>query len=277
MGKTMAERLCGKYQIERASGCWLWTGTQFASGYGAVRSGGKGFRCIRADRASYEVHRACLGPHDVTEQTCGNRLCINPDHIVVNRSETEAARSLPGEEWRPSPGWEHYETSNLGRVRRALTAPNTPGTRRGKVIKPCSNEGYQIVGLRRDGRTEMTSVHRMVVLAFIGPPPSPDHVVAHWDGDPTNNRVENLRWATPSENNQDTLRHGRVPLGEANKASRLTREAVAEIRRAYRPRKVSQQALADKFGVTQTTVSSVLRGRIWKWLPDERSDAGGAS
>jgi hypothetical protein len=55
-------------------------------------------------------------------------------------------------------------------------------------------------GTRRtgvDGRTYL--VHRLVALAFVGPPPSPSHTVDHINRNPDDNRVANLRWATKSE------------------------------------------------------------------------------
>lgn len=47
-------------------------------------------------------------------------------------------------------------------------------------------------------------VHRVVAIAFLGPPPSEEYVVDHINRDKTNNRVENLRWITRLEN---VMRH----------------------------------------------------------------------
>jgi len=59
----------------------------------------------------------------------------------------------------------------------------------------------------------MKRVHRLVLEAFIGPAPK-GTICCHNDGDPTNNRLENLRWDTHSSNTRDAIRHGTyVPPG----------------------------------------------------------------
>jgi hypothetical protein len=49
-----------------------------------------------------------------------------------------------------------------------------------------------------------------VLLAFIGPPPSPQHQAGHHDGDRENNNVWNLSWLTPAENGKDRRRHNQT-------------------------------------------------------------------
>lgn len=55
-----------------------------------------------------------------------------------------------------------------------------------------NKNGYAHIGKER--------VHRIVACAFIGEPPSPQHVVDHIDTNRRNNRPENLRWLTKLEN-----------------------------------------------------------------------------
>lgn len=55
-----------------------------------------------------------------------------------------------------------------------------------------SQNGYAHIGKER--------VHRIVACAFIGEPPTPQHVVDHIDTNRRNNRPENLRWLTRLEN-----------------------------------------------------------------------------
>lgn len=124
-----------------------------------------------------------------------------------------AARNVPEriEVWRPVSGYVGiYEVSNLGRVRSVTRVTSTGHHRRGKVLSPSSSTGHLFVNLFRAGASEKKYVHRLVMGAFVGP--LPDGLeVCHNDGDPTNNTTGNLRYDTHSENNRDTVRHGRHP------------------------------------------------------------------
>lgn len=117
--------------------------------------------------------------------------------------------------WRPVVGFESaYEVSNLGRVRsldRSWKQLSRHGKeyvhrRKGRVLRPGpSNYGHLSVVLGR-GNTRM--VHALVLEAFRGPRPSPKHDSRHINGDPADNRLDNLVWGTRSENIRDAVAHG---------------------------------------------------------------------
>lgn len=50
-------------------------------------------------------------------------------------------------------------------------------------------------------------VHKLVCLAWHGPPPSEDAMVLHYDDNPENNVPSNLRWGTRKQNAEDRLRN----------------------------------------------------------------------
>ncbi|MGX5718355.1 hypothetical protein [Arthrobacter sp. MAHUQ-56] len=52
--------------------------------------------------------------------------------------------------------------------------------------------------------------------------------------------------------------------GEEHPASKLTEQAVREIRAAYAPGKVGQRWLADMYGVSQTMIARILAGKAWR-------------
>lgn len=159
-------------------------------------------------------------------------------------------------EWRPMPGFEeHYAVSNEGQVMRIGTPGR--GTRFGRSIAPrVDPRGYASVMTCVAGKTKVVSLHRMVLLAFKGAPPQPGMEANHKDGVKLNCCLDNLEWATPSQN--------KIHMYQTGLRKRaLTDEQVDEIRRLYASGKTSQQALAEAYGVSQKMVSNIIRGESY--------------
>ena len=92
------------------------------------------------------------------------------------------------EEFRKIAEFENYSISNLGNVRNDTT---------GRILIPHLNtNGYMALTLVKE---YLRYIHRLVAIAFI-PNPENKKQVDHINGDKTDNRVENLRWVTVSEN-----------------------------------------------------------------------------
>lgn len=78
------------------------------------------------------------------------------------------------------------------------------------LVRPCQTpiDEYIFVSVRRNnGRYAQRRVHQLVARAFLGPPPSPAHVVDHVDGVPAHNGASNLLWRTARENCENRSRH----------------------------------------------------------------------
>lgn len=111
------------------------------------------------------------------------------------------------EEWRPVPGYEgSYEVSNLGRVKSLARLGKNGQSIRERLLKPQPGtpRPYPYVTL---GHSDKRRIHRLVLEAFVGPCP-PGTEVLHANDDPTDNRLENLRWDLRSENIRDRVRNG---------------------------------------------------------------------
>lgn len=109
------------------------------------------------------------------------------------------------EVWKDIPGYEGmYQISNTGRVkslsRERKCNRNSVATVKER-IKPhfVNKKGYCQIGLCKNGKRTGFHVHRLVAMAFI-PNPYNKKTVNHIDGNKSNNNVENLEWATYSEN-----------------------------------------------------------------------------
>ena len=167
--------------------------------------------------------------------------------------------------WRVIPGWDRYEVSDTGVVRSKDMVVGARGgaqsTRKGRVLSLTQKaNGYLAVSLTKENTRMQECVHRLVALAFLGPPPHDGAHVLHYDGSRTNNAADNLRWGTPADNHADTERHGRRRKRETHPRAKLNEDAVCVIRST----KLSAGVLAQMYGISREHVWAVRRGRAWK-------------
>lgn len=115
------------------------------------------------------------------------------------------------------------------------------------------------------GSLGRSSPHRRMCEIAHGAPSAPGLEAAHscgnGDGGCVNPR--HLRWASPSENRQDKVRHGTDARREKCSAAKLTEANVCALREEYTCGGISQRALARKYGVSQSEISRVLGGKRW--------------
>lgn len=164
--------------------------------------------------------------------------------------------------WVEIPGYEGaYAVSDLGRVkslarRVRLWTPNAGELTRmvsERILRPGpqkSKSGHLTVAL---GKGNSKLVHKLVLLAFEGPCPDGFEVL-HRDGDPANNRLDNLRYGTRSENLEDIFYH---------KGRQLSREQVLYVRKRAEEgfHYGERYQLALSWGVNPATVYHTASGR----------------
>ena len=167
-----------------------------------------------------------------------------------------------------------YEVSNLGRVRsldRKIVHSNGNAICehriKGRILHPylTGKLPRRYSTIRINGVAH--KVHRLVAEAFI---PNPDNLpqVNHMDGNKQNNRADNLEWCTNSENVKHAIDAGLFPCGEQSTSSKLTARQVEEIRRicVKGSHEFGIKPLARKYGVSPSTVASIIERRKWRQI-----------
>lgn len=182
-------------------------------------------------------------------------------------------------EWRMIPDFPDYEVSNDGRVRRV-----TPPSDGRKPPRPLPSElaqiidpwGYPTVRMRRPGSRAVytRTVHRLVLRAFVGEPPEGRNHGAHWNGDKTDNRLKNLRWATPKENARDALRLGELSCGPSHPGAKLTYEDIDKMK-DLRDQGMTYKAIADEFDINVASAFDAINGKSYRNRPQPQPNEPG--
>ena len=106
------------------------------------------------------------------------------------------------EQWKPIEGFEAYEVSDAGRVRRRLSGAG--GTFVGRIITPHLISRYLSVKLHKDGKGSHLRLHRLVAKAFV-PNPLNQPEVNHIHEPKTNCDASNLEWRSSAGNTQHAV------------------------------------------------------------------------
>lgn len=169
------------------------------------------------------------------------------------------ANTITNEIWRPIPltnGW--YEASNIGRIRRL------PRTRVGRAGGICPLP-FKVMGIRVNCRNGYCStaingithrVHKLVMLAFVGPYPD-GMEVNHINGVRTDNRLCNLEYVTRSQNRL----HQYHVLKSPHPSITISNETIKEIRAAYAAGEGSYAKLAIRFNMSHWYIRDIVKHR----------------
>lgn len=211
--------------IEKTDTCWLWHGplkkgrpTYFGYGYSIVRIV---YNLVTNTEIPMQAR---------VYRSCGNTLCVNPDHQIVGDearfnffiTKTETCWLWNG--WRDEHGYGHF---NYG--------------------------------------DSKTSAHRYAWELVNGPITDGLFVCHHCDNPPCVN-PKHLFLGTPADNSKDMSNKGRAysPKGTKNKNHTFTDEQVLEIRSLKANQPVTKTA--KEYGVTHSAISNILLGKTWKHL-----------
>jgi len=132
------------------------------------------------------------------------------------------------------------------------------------LIWPFQPDKYGRAVLNFGGRRHYAS--RYICELAHGKPPSDQHVAAHSCGKGHSGCVnpKHLRWATRSENYEDSVLHGTAARGERLPNTKLSADDVRTIRK-LRP-EMTFDRIAERYNVARSTIIYAVYGRNWSWL-----------
>ena len=128
-------------------------------------------------------------------------------------------------------------------------------------IKPISSFGYKRVNIYKNGKGSYRRIHCLMLETFIGPRPK-GMCARHLNDIRDDNRIENLKWGTASENYNDAIKNKKIKLGEDRPNSKLTNKQVIEIRKLKD--KFTYLEISKKYNVSKATITHIMTRRNWK-------------
>jgi hypothetical protein len=135
-----------------------------------------------------------------------------------------------------------------------------------QVILGIGRDGYNKVGLFHKGIRTYYRVHRLVAECYL-PNPNQYPQVNHINGIKTDNRLENLEWATQSQNIIHGYKNGLIPSGEKSHRSKLKKEDIDFIREnyEYKSKSFNSKTLGKMFGVGHAQILRIVKNKLWKY------------
>lgn len=158
--------------------------------------------------------------------------------------------------WKEIPDCRGYKASNLGNIMNINT---------GNILKHFINKkGYSAVSVIEHSKRRTMRVNRLVCYAFHGK--NTDMLVLHNNGNPQDNRPENLRYGTYKDNYMDAVNHNTNSKGHVHGRSKIKQENIKDIINEYNAGGISFGALGVKYGVSAKAISLIVKRINWKWV-----------
>jgi len=172
------------------------------------------------------------------------------------------------EEWKKVAMNDSYEISNYGRLRRK----KTDGDYFYLKCSPQTTSGYRFANIidTKTKKRKHTYIHNLVLTAFKGERPeqtetSGKYVCDHFNRDKIDNRVENLRWVTETENLRNThLFHSDIAETDPKKRTRILAKKRRDNPDAVKKRRKPGQGYIKQIGENKYWVICRIDGKKYK-------------
>lgn len=175
---------------------------------------------------------------------------------------------LEGEIFKDVPKYDGFiAASNLGRIYSyprtvtkycGLNGKQVIQHYEGRILSQYDRNGYMSVRFGIDGKKFVELVSRLVLMAFERMPVEREFA-CHNDSNPTNNRIENLRWDDQTGNMKDRSDRGFYKQGEHHHATKIPVDLVD----ALQSGKITPSDAAKQTGFRYAHLWRVAKGIVW--------------
>jgi hypothetical protein len=142
--------------------------------------------------------------------------------------------------WKKIPGYENYEISTLGEIRKILKTKKKP-----KIMAQYKKKGLYIVGLTRNGKKKEHRVHKIMQEVFMEEP-KPGQVLHHKNGIKIDNSLTNLEYISRQELGAKTgAKSRRKPVRKIDPKTKEVVDVYKSAREAGRKNFLSRQTITD--------------------------------
>jgi hypothetical protein len=233
----MKDKLLAYSKVDKKTGCRIWT-AQVKDNFPVVRKTRS--NRLKAHFVAYEIWVGKIPSGMRVIQSCANRICINPDHLMLKKDP----KSLSIKE----------------RLLAYSTIDPETGCRVWIRYKDKQGYGFLHVGGRKG---EVQKVHRLMWQVTFGEV-APGLMVRHMCNNPSCINVEHLALGTNQDNMDDKVRAGRQARIQGSKHSeaKLTEDQVRSIRNLHSSG-LSYSQIAKLFGISKPNVAGIVRRERW--------------
>jgi hypothetical protein len=135
-----------------------------------------------------------------------------------------------------------------------------------RKLKPSiqSTGRYYVLVVKKDNVRKTHRVHRLICETYHGCAPDKKSTVSHLDGNWKNNKPENLKWESYSDNHQRKKDHGTDDVGIKNSRALINLETLKKIRYYLSIGNLTQKEIGEKFGLSRLFITKIANGHRYK-------------